>query len=597
MNNEEEIHQENLSFLRTQPRSAQAPRRRSSLSRDRFRRLFMFNDDDDPTVTDPAAGGGSGNGTGDAAGNPNRANIMPGSNLLESRRHQRQENNSRSSGASPPSNYSVPLPTFYSWLASHSSENIDLSSTDILDLWRGRLTRERDPDSGETTRSFVRIRDGNSTNGSGQPSLQQVYLSDPSAVTTADLLQTSMRRPRLSSRPRGSNMTLGNHVTEHDRALGERRGEGSHFENYRSENESYHPATTMPYVQEAIRYLDKLRVADAYNHPPEVKGRLSLVRERSSDFVRSTISIAPQASCSWLHPGLSFEGSQHATHSPRELSARHHRHHHHHGLGRRLAGHESVFSNPRRREPRINVFTTNGTVYRPSDLELATTRDEDGTSRSPDEEGSGATHNASQNTTSDRSEHWPVKVTIHDVNYTNMTLCGTMEAYNIPEKPITNQEGAHIVTFLEGEIIDFNKHSLRTKSFNANLEIDANYWHSLEPFKDMSDDEMMESILSEEYMKEKLGHNNLLMRWKERCFISPSHERQGLTISGFYYICLRRSDGHIQGMYYDDGSAPYQLLNLDPSFKNGLTSEVADGKLVSDKHILRAPFSQTSPTD
>lgn len=50
----------------------------------------------------------------------------------------------------------------------------------------------------------------------------------------------------------------------------------------------------------------------------------------------------------------------------------------------------------------------------------------------------------------------------------------------------------------------------------------------------------------------------------ERCFITPTDSRQGLTISGFYFIALRREDGQIEGLYYDPGSSPYQQLNLSP---------------------------------
>lgn len=50
----------------------------------------------------------------------------------------------------------------------------------------------------------------------------------------------------------------------------------------------------------------------------------------------------------------------------------------------------------------------------------------------------------------------------------------------------------------------------------------------------------------------------------ERCFITPTDARQGLTISGFYYISLRRDTGHIEGLYYDPGSSPYQQLSLKP---------------------------------
>jgi hypothetical protein len=35
-----------------------------------------------------------------------------------------------------------------------------------------------------------------------------------------------------------------------------------------------------------------------------------------------------------------------------------------------------------------------------------------------------------------------------------------------------------------------------------------------------------------------------------------------LTISGFYYVSLRRSDGEVEGLYFDPLSTPYQCLRL-----------------------------------
>lgn len=55
-----------------------------------------------------------------------------------------------------------------------------------------------------------------------------------------------------------------------------------------------------------------------------------------------------------------------------------------------------------------------------------------------------------------------------------------------------------------------------------------------------------------------------LLTITERCFITPTDSRQGLTISGFYYIVLRRDTGKIEGLYYDPGSSPYQQLTLKP---------------------------------
>lgn len=40
----------------------------------------------------------------------------------------------------------------------------------------------------------------------------------------------------------------------------------------------------------------------------------------------------------------------------------------------------------------------------------------------------------------------------------------------------------------------------------------------------------------------------LLMRWKERDFIDCDALTSGLTISGFYYICLNRNNGHLTGV-------------------------------------------------
>jgi hypothetical protein len=139
------------------------------------------------------------------------------------------------------------------------------------------------------------------------------------------------------------------------------------------------------------------------------------------------------------------------------------------------------------------------------------------------------------------------------------------------------------VTFLEGEIIDFNKHTLETKNFKADADIDSTYWRELPPFKDLPDSEIAKNLVSKKWITEELVQGWILMRWKgkfifrdnlifidrtdpilERCFITPTDARQGLTISGFYYISLRREDGHIDGLYYDPGSSPYQQLSLKP---------------------------------
>ena len=50
----------------------------------------------------------------------------------------------------------------------------------------------------------------------------------------------------------------------------------------------------------------------------------------------------------------------------------------------------------------------------------------------------------------------------------------------------------------------------------------------------------------------------------EKCFVTPSDPDTALTISGFYYVSLRRSNGNVEGLYYDPHSNPYQHLSLTP---------------------------------
>lgn len=180
-------------------------------------------------------------------------------------------------------------------------------------------------------------------------------------------------------------------------------------------------------------------------------------------------------------------------------------------------------------------------------------------------------------------EEWPVKVAIHGVDYSNMTLTGTMEASNVPDKSSPSHESS-ITTYLEGEIIDFNHFTLETKSFNANARIDATYWRKLEPFKHLSDEQMVKNILSRRWLSEDLMSNYVLMRWKgrqtrrqcmlnqaqlssEKCFVKPSDAQSSLTISGFYYVSLKRDNGHVEGLYYDPSSTPYQHLSLSAESK------------------------------
>ena len=228
---------------------------------------------------------------------------------------------------------------------------------------------------------------------------------------------------------------------------------------------------------------------------------------------------------------------------------------------------------------------------------------------------------------------WTVKVNISGIDYDNLRLNGTMEAYADWEKHAENHNHSHtnshtntqtflssaldksltnqspstqsasssssskdtmtpIITYLEGEIIDFRTHTLQTTSYTSTITDDALYWQKLEPFSYYEPETLMQLLTSKMFL-EKLMGEYVLMRWKEKCFIKggtgggvstrdhdsgmEGGDEDGedgvgvgmgggglLTIGGFYFVSMRRSDGAIRGFYYDPKSTPYQELVLKP---------------------------------
>ncbi|EFW20180.1 hypothetical protein D8B26_003385 [Coccidioides posadasii str. Silveira] len=390
------------------------------------------------------------------------------------------------------------------------------------------------------------------------PSRYDLY--GDSALVTAALLQSARRHPRFSTsripqnQAPDSDTARSRNSTEDEmrRPFAATHIHNPHTSILTRGDLHRHPELRRMYLKdpsvdrlkETIHYLDRVRFSNSYEESVSSAAaggfvQLDYFLSNEDDFILNTNSIAPPAECSWLKPGTVFSGHQQATHSssPSMLS------HRVPGSNRLI---DPVIVNGNENN-RITVYTSSGRRYwahSTSDL-------------------SGGSTDEPENS---KMQRWPVKVTIHDIDYSTMTLSGTMEAYNIPDKTATNQS-AHIITFLEGEIIDFHTHTLETKNFNASPEVDSCYWRELAPFQSQTPDEIVKSLVSKKWLSETLAKGWILMRWKERCFVSPSHSRQGLTISGFYYISIRREDGHIAGMYYDPGSSPYQELTLNPVLK------------------------------
>lgn len=250
------------------------------------------------------------------------------------------------------------------------------------------------------------------------------------------------------------------------------------------------PPDASRWLEEAIKYLERLRFCDTY---PD---RISSAAEGGftqgtyftdpDDFILDTASIPPPPESSWLKVGGVFSGSQHAA------------------GGAGLPSYQ-VTNRPFRRtaSSRLNSHTATTPQTPSSQLPPLISATASSTPAIPSS-----------------SDSWPVKVTINSIDYENMTLSGTMEAFNVPQKTYINAppKESSITTFLEGEIIDFNRYTLETQSFPADASVDSTYWRKLEPFKGLSEGECVSRLVSARWLSEELRRGWVLMRWKGEFF-------------------------------------------------------------------------------
>lgn len=351
------------------------------------------------------------------------------------------------------------------------------------------------------------------------------------------------------------------------------------------------PSTSSPFLESALKYLSDLRSCSRYEESLSTAidhglATKEFFADKHDDFIMDLEAMDPLQHSSWLQPGTVFDGHQHATSgcaSSRGLS-------HHSGTIAHVV--EQINPNYGSRA------TTTGFDHPPGSTRVApfdATRPWLSQQFTPPTLHPMAT---SKHPPEPQHDHWPVRVIVHTVNAEDMTLQGTMEAYDVPQHPASlsilnsdrpkaGRKGSPITTYLEGHIIDLTTHSFltpnasnskttHTVSFpSACPHADAANWRKLPPFNHLpSDDEAARLLLSQARMRE-VNEQYIFMRWKERCFVHGKDDKcdaadrngdqdrgHGLTISGFYYISLRRSDGVVEGLYFDPTSTPYQHLRL-----------------------------------
>lgn len=383
---------------------------------------------------------------------------------------------------------------------------------------------------------------------------------------------------------------------------------------YRREYLSDHPNThqravdrktsspsVSPCLENAIKYLNRVKDCLTFDDALATAidcgfGTKEFLADKHEDFFMDVGKQPPPQPSSWLSAGASFDGSQHTSYIPESD----------HMFGTPASYRAANTHEPTRSFDATRPWLSHAFVVPRIQPERISS------------------------TSSQPLEHWPVKVIIHSTDETNMTLTGTMEAFDVPnQSPSTissllshatstrTPSDKPITTFLEGHIIDFKTHTLMTPvspaststtanhrpqhpvSYTPNItfppttaSIDASNWRRLPPFAAIKEDDEVARVMLSHKRMAAINNEYIFMRWKERCFIhsredkcaqsprsrnattsgSQSHGRMGegddtdtghgLTISGFYYVSLRRSDGRVEGLYFDPSTSPYQCLRL-----------------------------------
>jgi hypothetical protein len=354
-----------------------------------------------------------------------------------------------------------------------------------------------------------------------------------------------------------------------------------------------------------LKYLGDLRSCTTYEDSLSAAIEHGLATkeffaEKHDDFPMDLDDLPPLQFSSWLQPGTIFEGHQHATTSMSNIT------------------HQGSTSNSRIEQINPNYRNAlTGFDHPPGSTRVAPfDPSRPWLSYHPPQ------HPMSSKEPHDQ---WPVRVTLHSVDPEKMTIQGTMEAYDVPQhpsslsilnsadRPKAGKKNAPITTYLEGHIIDLRTHTFLTPDERENKKrkigpydtspenrtpyttmsdsiafpsatpaTDAHNWLKLDPFlSNTSSSQSPEDVLARKLLSkhslEELSTEYIFMRWKEKCFIHGKNEPcsasvedrssdqdrgHGLTISGFYYVTLRRSDGKVEGLYFDPTTTPYQCLRL-----------------------------------
>jgi len=202
-----------------------------------------------------------------------------------------------------------------------------------------------------------------------------------------------------------------------------------------------------------------------------------------------------------------------------------------------------------------------------------------------------------------KADDWEVTVIIEGIDASKGIVFGSMEASNGPS--LTEA----VLTFWQGEVID-NVHNFflsagpssassssssssganylsELLSLSSTFAIELLHWAKIPAFRpfrkhvatyaDEHADGNQKAESSATIAKLLSDSQHVFMRLRELYFVKPVAQ-QSQTITGSYFICLDRYDGHVMGVYVNNNATPFPRA-------------MADQKLTLHPHVATSTYS------
>lgn len=157
------------------------------------------------------------------------------------------------------------------------------------------------------------------------------------------------------------------------------------------------------------------------------------------------------------------------------------------------------------------------------------------------------------------SSSYPVSIDLKCVDVGRSSFCGYLTINDL------SVDFPSVTTFFDAEIIG-TEYNFLTRKWGASADIDFQHWSRFPAFE-----KYKENFNKDGFEFNPLESDFIFMRWKEE-FLVPYHKVkkiEGISFSGFYYICYQVSTGHINGFYYHPKAAEwFQEVNLQHHASN-----------------------------